>query len=581
MTNAADVEDSSNASRVRHLLQSRLPILQWLPSYQINWLRHDVLAGLALAAYSIPEALVNASLAGMPPQHGLYCFLIAGIAYSLFTTSRHAAVAATSAVSIMVGSTLGSMGIGDPAHYAKLAAATAMLVGVISFFAWLLRLSDIVGFISETILSGFKVGAALVIASSQLPKFLGIQEGYGNFFERIFQVLQNLGHVNLAVLVVGVGALILLLVGSRVISNGVVSLVVVTLSIIVMSLTSLSEFGVKVTGDIPVGFPVFGFPRLSFADIEEIVPVAFGCFLLAYVEGISMMRTFALKYRYKIDSGQEFLAAGAANLAVGLGQGFPGAVGLSQSTVNEHAGGRTRTPLSMIFACAMCGVVLLFFTGLFRNLPQPVLAAMILVAAKSLVNIPELKHLARVSKREFIVALVTLVSVLFFGILKGVLLAVVFSLVMLVHRVAHPVVSVLGRIPGTNEFGGTDRHPENETIPGVLACRAEGDLLYFNVENIFNDILDRVRSSDSPIELVVLDLSTSNHVDLAGARMVHHLHHELSSEGIYLILVGAHGDVRDLLRLDGLEKLVGRIDRHLTLEMVMNRKKAESGSSED
>ena len=291
-----------------------------------------------------------------------------------------------------------------------------------------------------------------------------------------------------------------------------------------------------------------------------------------------MIRTFASKYRYKIDPRQEFLAASAANLTVGLGQGFPVAVGLSQSAVNEHAG--ARSPLSMIFACCVCGLVLLFFTGLFYNLPQPVLAAMVLVAAKSLVNIRELKHLRRVSKKEFSIALVTLCGVLFFGILAGVLLAALVSLVMLVHRVAHPNVSVLGRIPGTNEFGGIDRHPENETVPGVLACRVDGDLLYFNVESILNEIVDHGRKGDPPIELVVFDLTTSNHVDLAGARMLRNLHQELRSQGIALKLVGAHGDVRDLLRLDGLEKLVGRIDRRLTLETIMRQQEADSEMDE-
>ena len=220
MTRVPESESPSNSSSVTSWIQSLLPIFRWLPSYEINWLGHDLLAGCALAAYAIPEALVNASLAGLSPQHGLYCFLMAGLAYALFTTSRHAAVAATSAVSIMVGSTLGSMGIDDPTRYAEMAACTAVLVGVISFLAWLLRLSDIVGFISETILSGFKVGTALVIASSQLPKILGIKEGGHNFFARMYHVLQNIGDTNLVVLAVGIGSLVLLLVGHKAISRG-------------------------------------------------------------------------------------------------------------------------------------------------------------------------------------------------------------------------------------------------------------------------------------------------------------------------------------------------------------------------
>jgi SulP family sulfate permease len=474
----------------------------------------------------------------------------------------------------MVGYSLGSMGITDPTRYAELAACTAILIGVISIIACLLRLSDIVSFISETILDGFKVGAALVIVSSQLPKILGIPAKGQVFFEQIYHVSQHLGDINLVVLAVGTGALFLLLIGERILSKGIVPLVVVVVSIVAMSVTSLSDYGVKVTGAIPEGFPHIGFPRLSFEDLETTLPVALGCFLLAYIEGISMIRTFALKHRYSVDPRQELLAGGAANLAVGMGQGFPVAVGLSQSIVNEQAG--AKTPLANFFACSVCALVLLYLAGLFSNLPDPVLAAMVLMAAKSLVNVERLRDLMRVSKREFAVALIALSGVLLLGILKGVLLAALVSLLMLVHRVAHPSVSILGRIPGTKEFEGIDRHPENETVPGVLACRVEGDLLYFNEESILDEILDHVRAADPPVQVVVLDLTTTNHVDLAGARMLRRLHQELSSQRIDLTLVGAHGDVRDLLRLDGLETLVGRIDRRLSLDIIMRREQGES-----
>lgn len=576
-TSETDKSSSKGSTAIDSLVWA-LPIFKWLRSYKKDDVRHDLVAGVTYAAYSVPEGLVNASLAGLPAQHGLYSFMIGGLFYSLFTTSRHAAVAATSTLSIMVGYTLGTMGLNDPTRYVEFAATTAVLAGVISLLAWALRLSEVVNFISETMLSGFKAGAALVIAASQLPKILGIPVAGHSFFESIYGVFQNLGDTNLVVLAVGAGALTLLLLGEQVMSKGIVTLAVVALSIGVMSFTNLSEYGVKITGDIPRGFPSFGLYRLSLTDIGEILPVALGCFLLAYVEGISMMRTFASKHNYAIDTRQELFAQGAANVAVGLGQGFPVAVGLSQSIVNEQAG--ARTPVANVFAISACALVLLFFTGLFRNLPQAVLAAMILVAAKSLVDVHELNHFWHVSKREFVVALVTFSGVLLLGILQGVLVATVVSLLMLVSGVAYPSVSILGRIPGTDEFGAIERHPENETVEGVLACRVDGPLLYFNAENILQEILNHVHNGDPPIRLVVLDLSTANFVDLAGARMVRRLHQRLSSEEIELKLVSAHGDVRDLLRLDGIEALVGRIDRRLSLDTVMKQEKEEQGEDQ-
>ena len=243
--------------------------------------------------------------------------------------------------------------------------------------------------------------------------------------------------------------------------------------------------------------------------------------------------------------------------------GYPVAGGLSQSAVNEKAG--AKTPLSLIFASATLALCLFFLTGFLRNLPKAALAAIVLMAVAGLIKIQELRHLWRVSKLEFTVAAVALVGVLLFGILKGVLIAAVASILLLIQHVARPHVAFLGRIPGTRRFSDLARHENNERIPGVLAFRVEAGIVYFNVDHVFQVVLDRVAAEVKTLRLVVCDLSTSPAVDLAGARMFLDLHTELAKRGIILRLVEAHASVRDLLRMEGAEERVGRIDRFATV----------------
>src|SRR5256886_4435645 len=280
-----------------------------------------MMAGLTLAAYAVPVSVAYASLAGLPPQAGLYCCLVGGVAYAAFGTSRQLAIGPTSAISILIGSALGTLAAGDALRQTHLAAATALLAGFIGIVAWTLRLGNIANFVSETVLSGFKVGAGLVIASTQLPKLFGIRGGGSNFFTRIIEVFWHLGETNLATLSVGLGALALLVLGERLLPRRPIALFVVALSIVVMSFSLLSGRGVKTVGAIPRGFPHFSWPVVQWSEVDNLLGVALACFLLSYVESISVVRTFSLKHRYSISADQGLLALGGSNFAAGVGQG--------------------------------------------------------------------------------------------------------------------------------------------------------------------------------------------------------------------------------------------------------------------
>jgi MFS superfamily sulfate permease-like transporter len=339
-------------------LRTALPIISWLPHYETQWLRFDFIAGITLAAYAIPVSLAYASLAGLPSQSGLYCYLLGCLAYAVFGTSRQLAIGPTSAISILIGGTLAVVAGGSATSQLHLAMATGILAGIIGVLAWLFRLGSLVNFVSETVLTGFKVGAGLVIASTQLPKLFGFSSAGDNFFTRIIDVVRHLPQINWPTFVIGMGALILLYLGEKLLPGLPVALFVMVLSIVLMTFTSMSAYGVKTIGLIPAGLPHFGWPLVHWSEVDDLLPLALACFLLSYVESISTARTFALKYGYEVDADQELLALGAANLAAGLGQGYPLAGGMSQSAVNEKSG--ARTPLSLVVASVTIGVVLLF-----------------------------------------------------------------------------------------------------------------------------------------------------------------------------------------------------------------------------
>ena len=532
----------------------------------------DGVAGITLAAYAVPVALAYATLAGLEPVVGIYGFMFGGLAYAVLGSSRHLAIGPTSAISILVGASIAPMAAGDPARFAQIAALVALLVAALAFVGWLLRLSTLTSFVSDTILLGFKAGAGISIAVTQLPSAFGVPGGGEHFFGRIATLAHQLGDTNPVVLAMSMGALALLLLGERLLPGRPVALAVVVLSIVVTTFFGLQQHGIVTVGAIPAGLPAIGLPGIRPSDVDGAIPLAGACLLLGYVEGVSAARALASKHGYEVDVRRELLALGGANLLTGLGHGYPVAGGLSQSAVNEQAGARSR--LALVVASITLGVCLVFLTGLLRNLPKAVLAAIVLVAVKGLIDLGEIRNLRRVSRLEFRIAMTALVGVLLLGILKGVLLAVVGSILLLLHRVAVPHVALLGRIPGTNRFSDLARHPDNERIARVAIFRVEGPLLYFNVEHVLAEVLKHV-NAEKDVVLVVFDLSTSPYVDLAGARMLEKLSGELAERDAVLRLAEAHAEVRDILRAEGVEGKAGAISRRTSVEELVGTLRLE------
>jgi sulfate permease, SulP family len=545
-----------------------IPALGWLRDYQSPWLRGDVVAGITLAAYLLPAALGDASLAGLKPEAGLYACLFSGLVFWLFCSSRHTSITVTSAISLLIGASLGEMAGGDTARFGVLAAGTAFLVAAIAFVAWLTKAGAIVNFVSESVMTGFKCGVALFLASTQLPKLFGIHGAHGGFWENTFAFLKHLREANAASIFIGGTALAILVLGKIFLRNKPVALFVVIGGILASSLLGLDARGVELLGQVPQGLPVPWLPDIRWSDLNQLLPLAFACFLLGAVETAAIGRMFTAKHGGRLDANQEFLALAAANLAAGFGRGFPVSGGMSQSLVNE--GGGARTPLSTAFAGAFILVVVLFFSHLLSALPKPVLAAVVLVAVAGLFQASELKHLWHASRSEFVVAMAAFLGVLGSGLLRGVMIGAIISLVQLLRRTSHPHVAFLGRIPGTRRFSDRERHPDNELIPGMLIFRPESNLIYFNIDSVRDAISDRVRAEVPPPKFVVLDLSAAPHVDLQSAHTLAALADELTALGSHVHVVEARSAVRERLRREGLDARLGGIDRFTSVADVVD-----------
>jgi high affinity sulfate transporter 1 len=542
-----------------------IPALDWLRGY--SSFRADSVAALTLVAYLLPAALGDASLAGLPPEAGLYACLFSGLVFWLFCSSRHTAITVTSALSLLIGTSLGDLAGGDAERFAALAAATALLVSGLAFSAWLVRAGVIVNFISETVLIGFKTGVALVLASTQLPKLFGMKAGHGSFWQRAGEFFSHLHDTNPLALTLGLAALAALVAGKVLLRNKPVALFVVIAGIVVATAAGLDERGVKMLGHVPHGLPAPRLPAVHAGDFNDLLPLALACFLLGAVETVAIGRMFGLKHGNRLDSNRELLGLAGANLAAGLGHGFPVSGGMSQSLVNESGG--ARTPLSGLFASLVMVVVVLFFSNLLRNLPQPVLAAVVLMAVTGLFKPQAWRKLWRFGAGEFAVAFVALLGVLGSGMLRGVLIGAALSILLLLRRASRPHVAVLGRVPGTNFFGDVLLNPENEQVPGVFVFRVDSAILYFNAEHVREAFLEALATRPTSVRLAVWCLGTTANIDLAGADMLEHLRGELRQRGVELKLADARGPVRESLRAAGLEAHFGPIRENMTITSIV------------
>jgi sulfate permease, SulP family len=541
-----------------------VPALRWIPMYTTRRFGLDLLAGLSLTAFVIPESIAYASLAQLPPVTGLYCYLVAGIIYPLFGTSRQLAVGPTSALAIVIASSIAAIGGSDPSRAVALGSAIALMMGMICVAGRFVGLANAAYFISDPVLIGFKTGAALYIASTQLPKLFGLEGVTGNFFERVGHVVASLPQAHVPSLLFGLAAIALFVLFERLLPGRPTTLVVVITAVAVMTVFGLSKTGIKIVGDLPSGLPEISLPNIHASDISALIPVALACFVLAYGETISTARSFAQKYGYEIDPEQELTALGAANIATGMAHGFPVAGGMSQTAVNDMGG--ATSPVPLIVTSGAIASTLLFFAAFFHNLPEPILGAIVLMAASRLVRLQELRRLRIESRPEFWTAMAACLGVLCFGLLDGLLLAAVGSLAMLIAYTSRALVVVLGRDRSTGYFISRARNPDAGDTPGALVVRSTTTWLYFNAEHIRRQILHMIDTAPAQIRIVVLDFANVPTIDVTAGMILRGLMRTLKDRGIRVEIAELRDEVVENLKLIGADQELGSIVAHRTID---------------
>ena len=533
-------------------LSKLIPILNWLPSYQPSWLGRDVLAGVTTAAVVIPQAMAYAALAGLPVEVGLYASLVPMLIYVLLGTSRVLSVSVTSTISLLTFSVLtASVITQDPAELVLAGGTLAALVGVLLILASILRLGFLANFISYPVLAGFKAGIGVIILVGQIGKALGFSVSKGGLIETIIRTVQGLGETKISAVIVSVIVLAILILLPKFNRRIPAALLAVAVGIITASLLNRSGAGVKLAGEFPVGLPVFNLPKLNL--VRDLLPGALGIALMSFTESIAAARAFAEKDDPPIDANQELLALGAANLAGGFFQAYPGGGGTSQTAVNKDSGARTQ--MAALATALMVGITLLFLAPLVSLIPQPALAALVIVAAGGLIKIDDFQAIARYRKLELIWALTAFIGVLVLGTLEGILVAVVLSVLMLLHAANHPPAYAVGRKPGTEIFRSLEDFPDDETFPGLLIMRTEGWLNFASMPNAREKLRQLVEEYKP--QVVILECSAITDVEYTALIGLLEAEEKLASKGLKLWLVGLNPKPFKKIRTSPLGQILG------------------------
>jgi sulfate permease, SulP family len=527
-----------------------------LHGYERKWLGGDLIAGLTVWAVLVPEALAYASIAGVSPVVGLYAAPGALILYAALGSSRQLVTGPMAATAALSAATVAELVPVGSDKFVAMTAALAITTGLAALLAGVLRLGFLANFISEPVLKGFIVGLALTILIGQVPKLLGISKGTGNFFEQLWHVITHLGDTQGAILLVGALSLAVILLLRRFAPAVPGSLVAVGLGIVAVKLLNLDHHGVAIVGPIKSGLPTLGFPNVGLHDIGGLAAGGIGVMLVGFAEGLGAAKTYAAREHQEIDANRELLGLGGANIAAGFSAGMVVNGSLSKTAVNASAGGRTQ--LSGLFVAALTILTLIALTGLFEDLPEATLAAVVIAAIIELVDVPALvelyhaysKRLGRefgfTARPDFIAAIAALLGVTVFDTLPGLFIGIAISLLLLVYRASRPYVATLGLEPGgEGRYSDIDRHPENLAPEQIAVLRVESGMYFANAEPVRSRIL--AAAEVDGIGAVVLDAVTVPFIDVTSARMLAALEEQLREQGIRLLIARAVGQVRDVL----------------------------------
>ena len=546
------------------------PGLSALRTYQIGWLRHDLVAGLVLTALLVPQGMAYAELAGVPPVTGLYTSILCLLGYAVFGPSRILVLGPDSSLGPMIAVTILPLvgAAGDPARAVALASALGLMVGLVITLAAVFRLGFVADLLSKPTMIGYMNGLALTIVVGQLPKLFGFSVDAEGLIAEMREWVKGLAHGETvgAALAIGVFGLALILVLQRLIPKIPAVLVAVVASILAEEVFHLSGHGVDVVGTLPQGFPKLELPDIPASDIPKLVPGALGIALIALADTISTASSFAARSGAEVDGNREMGGIGAANLAAGLFQGFPVSTSGSRTAVAEQSGAKTQ--LTGVVGAVAITLMLLFVPGLLRNLPQPTLAAVVIAAALSLADIRGTAQLWRQRRTEFVLSMAAFLGVALLGVLPGIALAVALSVGNVFRRLWWPYQAVLGRLPGRAGYHDMARHPAARPLPECVIFRFDAPLFFAN-SRTFREEIRKLADAHPPPRWIIVAAEPITDIDSTAADMLSDLDQDLNGRGISLVLAEMKGPVRDKLRRYGLEATIDPAHFYATLEEAL------------
>ena len=530
------------------------PVFGSLQGYRRAWIRADVVAGLTVWAVLVPEALAYATIAGVPPVVGLYAAIPSLVLYAAAGSSRHLVVGPMSATAALSAATVAPFAGGDSALYVALTAALAVVTGIAGLLAGLLRLGFIASFISEPVLKGFIVGLALTIMIGQVPKFFGVPKSEGDFFEQTWGLITHLGDTQTLTLLVGAASLALVLACKKWFPLVPGSLLAVLLGTAASVMFGLQDRGVEIVGEIDSGLPDFGLPDAGgLSSYIDLAGPAVAVLIVGFAEGLGAAKTYAAKAGYQISANRELVGLGAANLGSGLCAGMVVNGSLSKTAVNGAAGARSQ--VSGLVVAVLTLITLLFLTGLFQELPEATLSAVVIAAVIELVDFPALRRLYRVwtdrlgsiygfaARADFAAAIAAMLGVLIFDTLPGLVIGIGVSMLLLLYRVSRPHVAGLAKRDGA--WLDVERHEDLDADPTRLVVRVESGLFFANSDHV----RERIEALRTPqTRIVVLDAETSPFIDISAAEMLAQLASSLARDGIELRIARDIGQFRDVMR---------------------------------
>ncbi len=540
----------------RSTLQKFLPITAWLPHYPRAGWRADVIAGLAIWALTVPQALAYAGIVGVSPVAGLYAIPLAMIAYAFLGTSRTLSVGPDSATALLSATTVGALAASGTQGHMTLTAELAMLVGVLFLLFGLLRLGWVANFLATPVLKGFTYGLAVIIILGQVPKLLGITAGKGHFFRQVWAIVAHLPQAHGLTVLVGIFSLLLLFTLPSLAPKVPASLITVIVAIVGVTLLNLEAQGVDVVGSIQTGLPPLTLPTLSLKQLKVLIPGALAIALVGYAESIAVAKTSAEVTGEEIDANQELVALGVANLGAGFSSGFVGMGSLSRGSVIMAAGGRSQV-VSLVNAVLVV-LTLLVLMPLFRNLPQATLAALVIAAMVRSLKPQYVKKLRRIRVEEFRLFTAVFLGELFLGVFPGIALGVVLSLLQVIRRGSYPNTAVLGKKPGKEVYLDHILYPDVETVPGLLIYRFDAQLAFANAPHFVNQLRRYIAAADPTVQQVLVSAETLHDIDTTGIDQLLKLHKELHQQGISLTFAGLHDRAYAMLSRSGAVDVIGK-----------------------